>query len=492
MTAAGQDSLGPGDAAIVAQRLARERATAKLTELAFPAQLAFMADPSRLKSALCTRRAGKTEVAALMLWEAALRDPGSTCLYLALTRETAKTILWRKLKAINLRAKLGVPTRAFNEAELTVKLQNGSWIKLSGADADSQEKAKVLGVDYALVVIDECASFTIDLRDLVETHLQPAMVDRLGTIALIGTPGDFTGPADNPHLFYLVTNDREPGWSPCHRWTAFDNPFVATQWKEQIASIELTKPAFQLTAQFRMHYRGEWAIDPTKRVYKYDPARNDIHALPDAPELAWTHVLSIDLGYEDATAFVVASYRPLDPTLYLALAEKRRELTLHDVAARVHQLRAAFPNARLIVDGAAKQAVQELRLRYGLPLLAAEKRGKADFIRMMNADLITSQVRVLAGACSAPLRAEWAALIWDERKARPTERAACENHCADAALYAWRYARNFVHHAPPPVSPQRDSEAWAEDAWNRVRDGLLEEEQEEQEDSSARFTHAWE
>ena len=57
---------------------------------------------------MCTRRAAKSYSDGLVLAKAALERPDVSCLYIGLTRESAKRIMWKDvLKAINRRHKLG-------------------------------------------------------------------------------------------------------------------------------------------------------------------------------------------------------------------------------------------------------------------------------------------------------------------------------------------------------------------------------------------------
>jgi len=83
-----------------------------------------------------------------------------------------------------------------------------------------------------LVVIDEAQAFGIDLRQLVYGVLKPAVADYRGTIVLTGTPGNLI-----KGLFFDVTNGREAGWSG-HRWTTYDNPYMAEQWAGEIADLK--------------------------------------------------------------------------------------------------------------------------------------------------------------------------------------------------------------------------------------------------------------
>lgn len=95
----------------------------------FPKQAAFIRSKAKRKAALCTRRAGKSYGIGLYLCEEALKTPRCTVLYLALTRDSARNIMWKDvLKDINYKHGLGAKV---NETLLTMTLPNGSEIKLA-------------------------------------------------------------------------------------------------------------------------------------------------------------------------------------------------------------------------------------------------------------------------------------------------------------------------------------------------------------------------
>ena len=63
-----------------------------LRDSLFEEQLKFIDDPAKLKSAQCTRRAGKSYSFGTYASIECIEHPGSTCLYIAPTRDTAKKI----------------------------------------------------------------------------------------------------------------------------------------------------------------------------------------------------------------------------------------------------------------------------------------------------------------------------------------------------------------------------------------------------------------
>jgi hypothetical protein len=401
----------------------------------FSAQKAFLEDPCRLKAALCTRRAGKSSGVGLALFLAALDTPGSSQLYVALTRESAKRIMHKDvLKSLNRRFKLGAK---FNETTLDVKLPNGSQIYLLGLDASTHERDKILGQKYRRAVIDECASFRQDLSEICSKFIRPALTDLRGDLLLVGTPGN------HKNFFYQVTTGKVSGWS-VHRWDTSQNPHMAEQWAEEIAALRAENPRIEETPSFRQMYLGEWVTDTSKVVYRYEPSSNDIESIPTTQSAAdWRYVLGIDLGYNDDTAIVVGAYTDYDPVLYIVYAEKRPKLIVSQVAAWAKAIMAAYSPCIAVVDTASRQSVEELRQRHSLPLEPAEKRGKSEAIAAMNSDMLTGRIRVLPRC--GQLTTEWSELIWDERCApRLVEHPGCANHLCDAALYMWRAARNYA------------------------------------------------
>lgn len=428
----------------------------------FPAQSDFISDPAKLKVVLCTRRSGKSYGAGLYLYQEACGTPGVSCLYVALTRDSAKKIMWKDvLKPIN--RKLGLGAR-FNETELTATLPNGSVIYVLGVDSSEEEKQKLLGQKYKLVVIDEAASFSIDLRELVYGVLKPAVTDYRGTICLMGMPGNL-----KKGLFFELTTGQDPGvagtWSKMgwrgFRWSALDNPYIRGNWLEEIADLRAANPRIEDTPLFQQHYLGRWVVDDSRLVYRYQPGRNDFDGkLPEHQRGSWHYVLGVDLGYVDPTAFTLCAYHDFDRTLFVLEAEKHAGLDVTDVAQRIRVYQARCELDSIVIDGANKQAVQEIQRRHSVPLRPADKTGKSDFIEIMNGEFIQGRIKLDPRTCSA-LVDEYVGLIWDERSAKREEHPNCPNDQADSCLYAWRYCYAYLGEILPPA-PKPGTPEWEE------------------------------
>lgn len=411
----------------------------------FVLQEEFIKHPSRFKALFCTRRFGKSYTGGLYAVKEAYENPGCKVLLIALTRDSAKGIFWNDvLRPINRKFKLNMK---FNQTELSATLPNGSVIRLLGVDADENEKDKILGQKYKLAVIDEAASYSIDLRHLVYGILKPAMADLHGTIVMLGTPGNLT-----KSLFFDVTNGIETGWHVV-KATTFDNPFMADKWRQEIEELKANQPYIIETPMFRQMYLGEWVIDSDALVYKFNSDRNIYENLPMYKSGDWQYVLGVDLGYEDASAFVVVAFHEHSKTLYVVDTFAQKHMDITDVATAIKGYRTKYNISKIVVDNANKQAVEEIQKRHQLSLTPADKTGKSDFIEIMNSELICGNIKLHSKAAYA-LAQEWQNLIWKEKGTKREENPSCDNHMSDACLYAWRYCYNYLGQRPSkPLKP---------------------------------------
>lgn len=438
-------------------------AVEKLLTASFPQQRAFIEDPAPFKAAICTRRAGKSFSGALVLLRAALQHPGSSNLFIAKTRASAKGIVWKDvLKVLNRTHNLNLK---FHETDLTATLPNGSVIYCLGADADDDEREKLLGQKYACVVIDESASFTTDLKELVMKTLKPAVADYRGQVCMIGTPGNIV-----KSFYFNVTTGVEPGWS-VHRWTTYDNPNMVEEWTAEINQLVGVNPLVKETPWFRQMYLGEWVVDSEKLVYRFSPERNLVEAMPTNKSQP-RYVLGVDLGYNDDSAFALCAYYRESPVLYYVKTIKRSGMDVTDVARQIKEFHSQFAVDVTVVDGANKQAIAELNNRHGLALQTADKTGKEDFIQLMNGDFIQGHVKAVEGGTYALVK-EWRELIWYERTGshqRRIEHPSLPNHLADAALYAWRHCYTYLFKPALALPPKEGTIEWFAEETKRMEE----------------------
>jgi hypothetical protein len=439
--------------------------------IAFDKQIKFIEDPHRLKCAFTTRRGAKSYADGIYLLKEAYETAGINCLYLGLTRLSAKGIIWKDvLKHIGSRCELGIK---FHETELTATTENGSIIYCAGVDVDENERKKLFGRKYKLVVIDEAALFGIDLRDLVYVVLRPALADLRGTIVLSGMASNITR-----GLFYDITVGKEKGWS-LHQWSAYDNPYMVKQWQEELNFINTHQPDLMQTARFRQAYLNEWVVDEEKLVYKFVEDKNTFLDLPHASTSGWTYILGVDTGWEDDNAFVLSAFHENLPELYIVKTFNKAKMTFDQVVEKINEFMAdsVHSPSKVIIDGANKQGVESMRVRSAIPFEYADKRDKVSFIEILNGDFVQGKIKIHE-SCQA-LISELKALIWQTDgeiiKQPKKEEPRLPNHLCDAMLYAWR---NGYHYHSEPAKKQIvvGSREWyekqQEDLWEREREQL--------------------
>jgi hypothetical protein len=156
------------------------------------------------------RRFGKSTLEAVRLFKKAYTKPDSINWYIAPTYSQAKTIFWDILKDTVPR----MYVLKKNESELTIVLKNRSKITLKGADnPDSLRGPRLDHVSF-----DEFANIKKEAWDVI----RPALADRGGSAAFIGSPAGFNHLYDffNRGTIYRDKANRA-GRFPWRTWEGF-------------------------------------------------------------------------------------------------------------------------------------------------------------------------------------------------------------------------------------------------------------------------------
>ena len=283
--------------------------------------------------------------------------------------------------------------------------------------------------------------------------LGPVVVGQFGgSIVLTGTPNAAcAGP------FHDIVVGKQPGWS-VHGWTMFDNPHlpnIASYVDDMLHRRGWTREH----PGFRREFLGEWVRDAEGLVFRLDEARNVIEEA-DLSGDEWDYVLGIDLGFNDPSAFVVLAYSPERAKCIVVDSWKESDLIPSAVAAKVEALRERWPIGRIVADsgGYGKGIVEEMKQKFGLPILSARKQDKAAFVELLNGDLRAGVLQIPRS--ERPLLDEMRLLQWDSRaveRGRLQYDARFADHLCDALLYAWRECRHQgddgVRDLPKPGTP---------------------------------------
>jgi phage terminase large subunit len=407
----------------------------------FPAQIQFFkGDGPRFRTAVCSRRAGKTVGIAADAVDTCVSEPGVICLYITLSKRNARNIIWHDIQKIisdyDLKAKI-------NQVEMSILFENGSKINIEGAK-DRSEVEKYRGWKLRKAYIDECQSFRPYIKDLVNEVITPALRDLRGELYLTGTPGPI--PAG-----YFYESSHSPKWHN-HKWTAFDNPHLHDPSNGKDLEVTLTeerelKGITSLDASYRRETFGEWVEDTDSLVFKYDQERNDFTVLPKGE---YTYVMGVDIGFNDADAIAILAYSKDHNKVYLVEEFVKPKQTISQLAEAIKEIDAAYGCIKKVIDAGAlgKKIQEEIVQRYGINLEAAEKQRKVEFIELMNSDMRTGKIK----AKNNSRFAEDSRLVqWDKDRSTPDKLKVSDiyhSDICDAVLYAYRECRHFLYEKP--------------------------------------------
>ena len=415
----------------------------RVEDVCFDKQIAFINDPTRFKTAVCSRRAGKTVSCAIDLLQTASSLQGDVA-YITLNRRSAKKIIWRDLLKYNKEFSLGGRP---DNTELTLTMPNGSVIHVSGAK-DESEAEKFRGLSLRKVYIDEAQSFRPYIQELIEDIIEPALTDYYGKLILIGTPGPI--PAG---FFYDISHS--PNWSH-HSWTMQDNPHIkAKSGQEPLDIIKELAERRGLSINspsILREYFGQWVKDADSLVYHFDPTKNIYYDLPNDLR----YVFGVDIGWKDADAIAVLGYSESQRKVYLVEEYIRSKNDITSLVAQIKALKEKYDPTKIVMDAGAlgRKIQEEIRMRHSLHVEAAEKTRKSEFIALLNDDLRT-------GRLQAPKQSRFEEdsylVQWDySSPERPVISTGYHTDIGDAVLYAWRECKHFYEQAVKPPPPTQD------------------------------------
>ncbi len=407
-------------------------------EFLFPEQLALVRDPAKFATAVCSVRAGKTTACAADLVSTALEKPGTTELYVTLTRTTAKRIIWPELHKINEQYQLGgIP----NESDLSFKF-GSSIIYLAGAN-NAKEIEKIRGLsNVALAYVDEAQLLRAFIRELCDDILIKRLYDTNGRLRLTGTPGAV--PAG-----YFHDASQSAKWSH-HAWTLHSNPWIERKsgcTVQQLIQQDCDRKGVGLDdPSIQRECFGRWILDSNSLLLQYLAERNHYDALPAGP---FSYILGMDFGFEDADAFSVIGWQDHSPNTYLIeelIAEKQ---TYEQMVENFDKLYRKYSFARVVADpgGGGKKLIESLKARYPVPMEAADKLGKIANYGLLNNALRTG--RFLAKRDST--FAQDCNLLERDRDKSTPDRTIVKGHSdsVDSVLYAFRASPAFAF--TPPI-----------------------------------------
>ena len=357
--------------AIGLAELARRNALKK--SVTFPEQQAFINDDSQFIAAVTTRRAGKTSALAIKFQQTMVKYPNSLSRYIGLTRDSAKDIMWPVLQEMN---EMHGWNAVFTDSNLTMTLSNGARLKLLGADMKNFIK-RLKGAKSPAVAIDEAQDFGDHLESLIDDVLTPTLADYNDSwLAVTGTPGPIPR-----GVFYDLTEGAKGGYS-VHRWSLFNNPYLPNA-REFVERLKVKKNWDDKTPTYLREYRGIWVLDLDSLLVRYNEAINHYDTLPNVP---WTYITGVDLGFKDSDALATIAYSDHIKEIYLVEEELAAGEGISELAGRLQKNIDNYDPIKLPTDEGAlgKKIAEEIRRRFQIPLIPADKARKMENVALLN------------------------------------------------------------------------------------------------------------
>lgn len=456
--------------AILADVVARNKSVDNVNKVVlsadFDAQRQFVEDAARYISAQCSRRAGKTNGLALRFFRTMDKHPKSQCIYLSLTLESSREILWPVLHEINDKYRLGC---TFLDSKLTMKHPNGSTLKLFGADQKNFIK-RLKGRKYPGVGVDEAQDFGPHLQSLIDDVLTPSIADYSdGWIALTGTPG----PVPQGY-FFDVTHNRKYGYSH-HSWTIMENPFMPDA-AGFLADLKSKREWQEDHPTLLREWRNQWVLDVESLWIRYNEKVNDYQTIPQTPGVKMNYILGIDLGFNDADALAVIGWSEASPVTYLVEETVRKKQGITELVEQIEAIRNKYDIYKMVIDtgGLGKKIAEELTRRYLIPVEAADKLRKQENVELLNDALRTGKFKAKSNSRFA-LDSYLVQIDWDKSTPdRIVVKKKPHSDIIDAVLYAFKESYGFTHEPAKPAKPHWGTKEWAEQQSSSMFEAELE------------------
>lgn len=233
------------------------KAKAKLS--LHPKQMEVYLHPARFRVVVAGRRWGKTQLSKTLMIRKG-QKPKQRIWYVAPTYRMAKQIMWNDLLE-------AIPKKwisKVNHSNLSVRLVNGSWIELKGAD--DPDSLRGVGIDF--LVLDEFQ----DISEEAWTQaLRPTLASTGGHAIFIGTPKAYN------QLYSVYMQGQDPNKIRTGQWASWQFPTITSPFipasEIEAAKADMDEKSFnqEFLASFEtMSGRVYYPFDRKTHVGKYE------------------------------------------------------------------------------------------------------------------------------------------------------------------------------------------------------------------------------
>ena len=390
-------------------------------------------DMGRRFLALCTsRRAGKTvTLAALIVLKLLEAGHNQSVIFIAATLWKGRDLIWAELTRI---IKDHYLDWKLSDHHGTISTPEGGKFSILGLSTQGKAEAP-RGADVIAAFVDEVQDSEHLLMPLL-TAIEPALAGSNGVLVLAGTPGY------QPVGTWHSIAELGAGGFVRHHFTMLDNPHLTKPAEEILAEVLERKGWTEQEPEFQREYRGVWVPDDSTMIFSFHPEKNSLLQLPDDYSSSWTHVMALDLGFDDHSAWCVLALDPQTQRKVVIHAESHRKLFSDQQVEITKRLIQAHGLTRVVCDPAAgglgfynafnAQHGREL----GVTIRGANKVNKAGRVAQVNSELRSGRLTLLRPGADALAR--------EIQVLRYRNREACEfltstmirDDIADCLMYA--------------------------------------------------------
>ncbi len=370
-------------------------------------------------------RGGKTFVVVDFIFHAAFAF-GARCLIARRYATDLRDTIWGITipEVLALRGFIRGVDYTLNETRMVVHFAGGGTVLCVGLD-DKERVGKALGSQYAVEYFNECHDVPFETVTLLKTRLSQVVPGFANRFIADLNPGSDAHWTNWLWIRGIHPQSREPIDTSRYGalWVSpYDNleNLPADYIKEELETLVGTARERFLLGQYQST-SGLRIFNP-KHLYRWD----EFIAWASERQGVLRFIAGLDLGYQDADAFVILAYVPNERDVWLVFEHKARRETLEElvtairrgmkwvadnVPARDHsmQIYAETATIRYGHEGDDKKSASMLAETFGLPIQRAYKRDKKLGIELLQGEVNAGFFHVPLGG---PFSDETEQTIW--------------------------------------------------------------------------------
>ena len=330
------------------------------------------------KCIVCSRRAGKTELAARLLVLYCI-EPNTPVLYIHNKIDNALSQCWPIV--IQTAKDIELQMTKVDKQNARIDFSNGSYIKMF-ANHDKSSAQFLRGAKWKLVIIDE-ASTMRNSQELIDDVLIPSLLDYpQSCLILQGTP------PRQPNT-YFERAYKSGKWHQYH-WTARDNPFIKN-YDEFLQNVCESKQLTMNDSLIQREYLGNFVYDTEAMVFK------DNKQYEKQPTYSITDiVIGSDFGFSDYNSIVGVAINKYDQKGFVFFEWKVNKIgtteiieatkSCYDLGLDLLRKSGVDPDGHIKIFGDTSDGtlLYEMRKRHNLPTYNAYKINRLEAIAKLS------------------------------------------------------------------------------------------------------------